>query len=177
MLLFVFLPGLLVLIEKKDYDRFNKIYAFHNIVNDRGIFMKKKLVLAGMLFGILFFLVGCVNVDTVKDRFGDAGYTYSEDASVWISALLTEFQENGITVTVHVFTRSLRTAIVLEFESTKAMQEQLEESQTLQGLIADLEEAQLVEGNFLLIPIGLSTDGNNEIIQIFKGDYEPSAKS
>ena len=139
--------------------------------------MKKKLVLAGMIVGILFFLVGCVSLDTIKDRFTDAGYTYSDDASVWISALLTEFQEEGITVTVHVFTRSLRTAIVLEFESTKEMQAQLEESQTLQGLIADLEEAQLVEGNFLLIPIGLSTDGNNEIIQIFKGDYEPSAKS
>jgi len=139
--------------------------------------MKKKFILASMMVGILFLLVGCVNLDTIKDRFTDAGYTYSEDASVWISALLTEFQDDGITVTVHVFTRSLRTAIVLEFESTKEMQEQLDESQTLQGLIADLEEAQLVEGNFLLIPIGLSTDGNNEIIQIFIGDYEPSAKS
>lgn len=126
---------------------------------------------------LLFALVGCVKLDTIKDRFSDAAYTYSENGSTLITALMTGFEDDGITVTSHVFTSGLKTAIVLEFESTKEMKAELEENNTLMGFIEDLEEEKIVQDNFLLIPIALSDAEIQQMIDIFNGDYEPTAKS
>lgn len=133
----------------------------------------KRLFASLMVLTLLFFVVGCVNVDTIKSDFEEAGYTYSEDGSTWISSLLTGFEEDGITIKVHVFTRGLNTAIVLEFDAEKEMREQLDENDTLKGLITDLDDAELVRGNFLLIPISLTSDGKTQMIEIFNGDYKP----
>jgi len=126
---------------------------------------------------LLFTLTGCVNLDTIKDRFSDAAFSYSENGSTLITALMTGFEEDGITVTAHVFTSGLKTAIVLEFESTQEMQAELEENNTLMGLIEDLEEEKIVQDNFLLIPIALSDAEIQQMIDIFNGDYEPTAKA
>lgn len=126
---------------------------------------------------LLFALVGCVKLDTIKDRFSDAAYTYSENGSTLITALMTGFEDDGITVTSYVFTSGLKTAIVLEFESTKEMKTELEENNTLMGFIEDLEEEKIVQDNFLLIPIALSDAEIQQMIDIFNGDYEPTAKS
>ena len=134
----------------------------------------KKLFASIMVFSLVFFVFGCVNVDTIKSDFEEANYTYSEDGSSWISGLLTGFEEDGITIKVHVFTRGLNTAIVLEFDAEKEMRTQLEENETLIDLIADLDDAELVRGNFLLIPISLTVDGKEEMIQIFNGKYDSS---
>ncbi|PKL01594.1 MAG: hypothetical protein CVV56_01010 [Tenericutes bacterium HGW-Tenericutes-1] len=133
----------------------------------------KKILTSMMVFAFLFILVGCVNLDSIKSDFEEAGYTYSEDGSSWISSLLTGFEEEGISIQVHVFTRGLNTAIVLEFDAEKEMKEQLEDNDTLKGLIADLDDADLVRGNFLLIPISLTSDGKTQMIEIFNGDYNP----
>lgn len=133
----------------------------------------KKLLASLMALTFVFFMVGCVNVDTIKSDFEEAGYTYSDDGSAWISSLLTGFEEDGITITVHVFTKGLNTAIVLEFDAEKEMKEQLDENDTLKGLITDLDDADLVRGNFLLIPISLTTDGKTQMIDIFNGNYKP----
>jgi len=126
---------------------------------------------------LMFVLVGCVKLDTIKERFSDAAFTYSENGSSLITSLMTGFEEDGITVTAHVFSSGLKTAIVLEFESTKEMDAELEENNTLMGLIEDLEEEKLVQGNFLLIPIALSDAEIQQMIDIFNGDYEPTAKA
>ncbi len=134
--------------------------------------MLKKGFLCLGIVGLMFLMVGCINVDSIKTDFETAGYSYSEDASIWISGLLTELNESGISVTVHVFTSGLKTAIVLEFDSSKNLKAQLEESETLQGLVADLDEKAIVRGNFLLIPIALTDASTQEMIDIFNGDYE-----
>jgi len=133
----------------------------------------KKILASTMVFGLMFLMVGCVNFDNIKSDFEEANYTYSEDGSSWISSLLTGFEEDGITIQVHVFTRGLNTAIVLEFDAEKEMKEQLEENDTLKGLISDLDDAELVRGNFLLIPISVTSDGKTEMIKIFNGQYKP----
>lgn len=137
----------------------------------------KKLFMTLTAALLLFALVGCVKLDTIKDRFSDAAYTYSENGSTLITALMTGFEDDGITVTSHVFTSGLKTAIVLEFESTKEMKAELEENNTLMGFIEDLEEEKIVQDNFLLIPIALSDAEIQQMIDIFNGDYEPTAKS
>jgi hypothetical protein len=90
--------------------------------------------------------------------------------------LMTGFEEEGISVTSHVFTSGLKTAIVLEFDSTKEMKAELKENNTLMGLIEDLEKSKIVQSNFLLIPIALSDTDIQQMIDIFNGDYKPAAK-
>ena len=132
----------------------------------------KRFLSVAMVLSFVFILFGCVNFDNIKSDFEEANYTYSQDGSSWISGLLTGFEEEGITIKVHVFTRGLNTAIVLEFDAEKEMRKQLEENETLINLIADLDDAKLVRGNFLLIPISLTTEGKDEMIEIFNGKYE-----
>ncbi len=132
----------------------------------------KRFLSVAMVLCLVFILFGCVNFDNIKSDFEEANYTYSQDGSSWISGLLTGFEEEGITIKVHVFTRGLNTAIVLEFDAEKEMRKQLEENETLINLIADLDDAKLVRGNFLLIPISLTTEGKDEMIEIFNGKYE-----
>ena len=124
----------------------------------------------------MFALTGCVKLDTIKERFSDAEYTYVGNTSVLISSLMTGFEEEGISVTSHVFTSGLKTAIVLEFDSTKEMKAELKENNTLMGLIEDLEKSKIVQSNFLLIPIALSDTDIQQMIDIFNGDYKPAAK-
>lgn len=66
----------------------------------------------------------------------------------------------------------MNTAIVLEFDAEKEMREQLVENDTLKGLITDLDDADSVRGNFLLIPISLTSDGKTQMIDIFNGKYK-----
>lgn len=136
----------------------------------------KKVILIFTSVLIMLTLAGCVSLDTIQDRFSDAQYTYSSDGSVLITSLMSGFEEDGISVTAHVFTTGLKTAIVLEFESTKEMKAELEENNTLMGFIEDLEEDKLVQGNFLLIPIALTDTDIQQMIDIFNGDYKPAAK-
>ena len=136
----------------------------------------KKLIAALVVFGFAFFTIACVKLDTIKSDFEEAGYSYTEDGSAWISGLLTNFEKNGVVIQVHVFTRGLNTAVVLEFETDKELKKQLDENDTLKGLITDLEDEDLVRGNFLLIPISLSSESVTEIIDIFNGRYKPAPK-
>lgn len=134
----------------------------------------KKLIASLMVIGLTLLTIGCVKFDTIKSDFEEAGYTYSEDGSAWISSLLTSLEEEGVSIKVHVFTRGLNTAVLLEFDAEKEMKEQLEENDTLKGLITDLDDADLVRGNFLLIPISFYSTSKTEMIEIFNGKYKPS---
>ncbi len=139
--------------------------------------MKIKFLRLLFVFTISLLILGCVNANTINERFTEAGYTHSEDASTWISSLLAEMQREGVEVTAHVYTNGLRVAIVLEFETTKELRKQIDESETLQSLIVDLEESKLIIGNFLLIPvIAFTTDARNEMIDVFNGDYKIPSK-
>lgn len=132
----------------------------------------KKLLAFAMIFVFGLFTIACVKFDTIKSEFDEAGYAYSEDGSAWISGLLNSLKEEGVTIKVHVFTRGLNTAIVLEFDAEKEMKQQLEENDTLKGLITDLDDAKLVRGSFLLIPISISSTSQQEMIDIFNGNYK-----
>lgn len=130
--------------------------------------MKKVLSLLVLSF-FVFTLVGCSNFNGIKDDFIDAGYTYDEEANQDIQDLITEFEEKNITVTPHLFKKTLNLAIILEFKSIKEMNEQISESETLKGLLKDIQKSDFVRGNCLLIPIGINA---NEMIDIFQGRYK-----
>lgn len=130
--------------------------------------MKKVLSLFILLF-FVFTLVGCSSINGIKGDFIDAGYTYDEEDNQNIQDLMTEFEEKNITVTPHLFKKNLNLAIVLEFKSTKEMNEQIDESETLKGLLKDIQKSDFVRGNCLLIPIGINA---GEMIDIFQGRFE-----
>ena len=130
--------------------------------------MKKFLLLFVLLFFILT-LVGCSSFNGIKGNFLDAGYTYDEKNNENVKALMEEFEEKDVKVTPHFFKKTLNLAIVLEFKSSKEMIEQLEESETLKGLLKDAQKSELVKGNCVLIPIGLNA---SEMIDIFQGRYK-----
>jgi hypothetical protein len=118
-----------------------------------------------VLFGLLL-LSGCDSFRGIRADFEDAGYTYSETVKGYVDELLAEFEEEDVIVTPHVFTKNLNIAIVLEFRSTKELEAHFAESETLQGILADLEKADCIRGNCLLLPLGLNPQ---EMIDIFQG--------
>jgi cell division protein YceG involved in septum cleavage len=126
----------------------------------------KKLIYIVLGFFSVIFLSGCSSFTGVRNDFENAGYTYSEDAKEYIDELMEDFEEKDVIVTPHVFTKELNIAIVLEFSSTKELDKQIKESETLQGLLKDLQKSDYVRGNCLLIPIGLKV---KEMIDIFQG--------
>jgi len=70
----------------------------------------KKAFLSLFVFTLFFFVVGCVSVESIKSDFEEGGYTYSANASSWISTLLTELQQKEIPVTASVFSKGLQTS-------------------------------------------------------------------
>ncbi len=130
--------------------------------------MKKFRFLAviALVFSLVL-LAGCSSFNSVKSDFEKADYKYSEKVNDLVKPLLAEFEEDDVKVTPHVFTKGLNVAVVLEFQSTKELNKQLEESSTLKGLVKDLQKSELVRGNCLLIPIGLNP---TEMVNAFNGN-------
>ncbi|MBO5525514.1 MAG: hypothetical protein J5993_02060 [Clostridia bacterium] len=136
--------------------------------------MKKITKITAILAALLCALVAlcaCSNYGSVRKAFEKAGY--AEDQSIQeyqgrYGDLLTEENEKGEKVTVatlHVLSKGLLggTVVIIEFQSTKKMQEKYNESATLQGLITDLQKSDYVNGACVLL-LNLSNDG----LEIFK---------
>ena len=85
---------------------------------------------------------------------------------------MEEFESEKINVRPHLFTKGLNYAIVLEFNSVKELEEELEKSETLKGLVKDFQKTDLVRGNCVLIPVAVALDYKEriqEMIDIFQG--------
>lgn len=123
------------------------------------------------LIVIIALLTGCVSFNTIDKNFEAAGYTYSQEANALMDAALQSLEENEVQVEVHVYTLadllSSKVAIVLEFETSKELKAEVADNEDLRALFGKLEENDLIRGNFLLIPIGLSTTSIQEIIDTF----------
>ena len=127
---------------------------------------KFKLLSVFSLLLLLIVLVGCSSFGGIKRDFEKAGYTYDEDINEQIQGLLTEFEENNVRVTPHYFKKGLNFAFVLEFKTSKEMNEQISESETLKGFLKDLQKSDFARGNCILIPIGINPE---EMIDVFQG--------
>ena len=138
--------------------------------------MKKKLKLTfsclAISMAMLFVLCACGNsFGKIKAAYEDAGYTQSELTENLqkdlMAALNAESEEEVEQVCkIHVFAKGLLTsAVILEFSSTKEMEEQIQNSATLKGMISDIQNSDLVNKNCLLFFYTPLTDG----LEIFKG--------
>ena len=129
---------------------------------------------------------------TVRDQevvLEDVGYQIVENKETDAS---TEAEESEKVVNVHIFTNGnsisaleiykLTLVTVIEFKSTKELVEYFKESNTLQGIVQDLEEDGSIEeiynelkdegfacGNCLIIPLGLDAETVLEAIDELNG--------
>lgn len=141
--------------------------------------MKKFLkgsIIAALCLTMLFSLTACNKFNSVKKAFEKEGYTYSEETNNNVTSLKESFKdEDGNTrvdVTPHVFTKkdglNSVLVIVLEFKSSKELEKELEDNETLKGMLKDSQKSDYVNGNCVCIPpVGLPTAAS-AALEIFK---------
>lgn len=129
--------------------------------------MKKKLMIIFAIFSILV-LSACFNYKDIKNNFEDEGYTYSEDSTYIISQLLTEFEDDGIEVVIYAFNRETQVAVVIEFTDESDIVESLKNNMILKSLVSKFEEEEVIRENYMVIPIAMTDEGEQQIIDTFQ---------
>ena len=134
--------------------------------------MKKTVKIVSMallLVAVMVMLVSCSSFKKIKGNFEDAGYALVENNDE-ANTITAELEEGNISCTAHLFQKKgdLLTyhALILEFKSDEDLNKALSESETLKGLVKDLQNSELVNGNCLLVPLSLLKA--EEMIDIFK---------
>ncbi len=128
--------------------------------------MKKYFMIALSLLFVLA-LSACFNYKDIEDNFVEAGYTYSEESSFIVKSLLSEFEEDGIDVTIHAFNKDVQVAVVIEFENEKDLEESLENNSLLVSLMSDFDQEELIRKEYIVIPIAITEEGEQQIIDTF----------
>ena len=119
---------------------------------------KRKVTLLTILLltlSMLFALTACSSYGSIKKAYEDAGYTESEEIQKYQDLILQEIGEDNEDYenfcTVHVFVKTLGVAVILEFHSTKKLEELAESSATFKGFYEDCQKSDLVKGNCILV--------------------------
>ncbi len=134
--------------------------------------MKKKLgivVTALTLVTVLLMsLCGCSTFGKIKSAFEKKEYKESENIQTYQSEIMKYLnadseEELEQICNIHLLYNGMKVAIICEFSSTKEMNEQIESSETLKGVIKDAQNSDYVNGNCILLPIAVP-----EVVEIFK---------
>lgn len=128
----------------------------------------KRLSLLALSVVLVFALTACFNYRDIERNFEDAGYTYSEKSSFVVQSLLTEFEEDGINVEIRAFNKDPQVAVVIEFDNEDDLQESLESNSLLISLMSGFEEGELVRKKFIVLPIAMTDEGEQQIIDTFQ---------
>ena len=148
--------------------------------------MKKLCAIAALCLAAVLslVLVGCgSSYNALKKAFEKAGYTESETLESRAETIKEEAEKDSLVVTVHGMSKvdGLQTnfVMIIEFNSTEDMKKLYDESNTIQGLVKDieendsaeelkdaLEEAGFAKGNCLVI--STNSLAMNEVTNIVK---------
>ena len=124
--------------------------------------MKRKVTLLTVLMltlSMLFALTACNSYGSIKKAYEDAGYTESESIQEYqdkiVEVLGEENEDYENLCTVHLFTKTqgldFGIAIILEFNSTKKIDELCESSATFRGAYEDFQKSDWVKENCVMI--------------------------
>jgi len=127
----------------------------------------KNIILTVLTISLILVLSACFNYADIEGNFEDAGFTYSDDSSFVVKSLLTEFEEDEIDVEIHAFNQDAKVAVVIEFNNEKDLEESLENNSLLISLMSEFDQEDLVRKKFILIPIALTEEGEQLIIDTF----------
>jgi len=131
------------------------------------LFVGDKMKKAFILLSFIFILFGCTNntFPKIKRNFIKEGYTYSNEIGKYL-----EFDEE-LVFTPHVFILKEgiinNVAIVLEFHNKKEIEETIEKSETLKGIIKDLKKSEYVNGNCVLLPLIPLSVTIDDMVKVF----------
>lgn len=123
-----------------------------------------------LVVAMVMILCGCSSYGKIKSAYEKEGYTESEKIESYqdqiYDALNAESEDEVEAVcSVHLFTKGLAVALILEFNSTDEMNEKIKESDALKGMISDAQESNRVSGNCVLLFATPLTDA----AEIFEG--------
>lgn len=143
--------------------------------------MKKVLtaICSALLIAVFALtMAGCSSYGKIEKAFVNKGYTVSTNLEKYqdklLEALNAESEEEAKAIcTIHLLTKNdeltglvpTNYAFIFEFSSTKEMNEKINESETLKGLIKDVQNSDLVNGNCVLFPLSLDYKGMTEIFK------------
>lgn len=116
------------------------------------------------------FLVGCgSSYSAVKKAFEKEDYTENTDLDAATKSIKEELEAKDLAVELHLLSKNgslTNNALVIEFKSTEKMVEAYESSETIKGLVKDiqnsedvnevlesLEEKGYAKGNCLILPL------------------------
>lgn len=138
--------------------------------------MKKKLTLIfsslSLLLVMIFTLCACSTYGSVKRKFENEGWTEKEDLvdqqeTLLKSALGDDYKSE---CKIHALKKDgsfLNYVIILEFDTSKEMNEKIDESETLKGIVKDAQNSDFVSGTCVLLfytPLG----GGNDVFKSTK---------
>ena len=133
--------------------------------------MKKVLrLLTLMLVGVMLVttLASCSSYGKILSNFKGEGYIELKDEEESTAKTITaELEKGNLSCTVHILRKELAddataldkignaatTVIILEFSSDKDLAEAVKESNTLSGLIKDVQESDYVRDNCVLVSL------------------------
>ena len=132
----------------------------------------KVLTLALVAVMLVCTLASCGSAySKIEKNFKDAGYTVKDVADDATGKTISAaFESMEISATVHVFNKDLNVAIVVEFDAKGDLDKAME-SDTIKGLISDVQGSDIVRDECLLIPATLNVlDINGQLqsmVEIF----------
>ena len=128
-------------------------------------------------------LTACSSYNALKKAFENAGYTESETMEAIAEDIREEAESESLAITVHGMSKidglSTTFVLIVEFKSVEDMKKMFDESETVKGIIKDvqsnedakelqktLENSGFAKGNCLVLPSNPLT--LNEVTNIVK---------
>lgn len=134
--------------------------------------MKKKLATIFSSLALVAMLIAtlcaCSSYDSVKSEYESNGWTENENCVKLQETLLKNAlgEDYAQTCKIHALAKDgsiLNYVVILEFKSTDEMNKKLDESETLKGMIKDVQNSDLVNKNCVLL-FSMTNEGR----EIFK---------
>ena len=147
--------------------------------------MKKTVKILSFLLVFVMMavvLTSCSKYSALKSAFENKGYKENTSLEGVANTIKTELEKENLVVTLHLLTKEsngLTSVLIVEFQSNEDMAKAYEESETIKGLVKDvqssedvkkmceaLENAGYAKGNCLCVPLSILYI--NEITNIVK---------
>lgn len=147
--------------------------------------LTKVLALVLVLATLALTLVSCSTYGKIKSALEKNDYVENTDLDTVATAIKKELEKEDLAVEIHMFAKKgtlAKNVLVVEFKATDDMKKAYEDSNTMQGLIKDIQknddakafydalvEAGYANGNCLVFPLSvLQSEFIKEVKDIVK---------
>lgn len=129
---------------------------------------------AALLATLVLSLVSCSSYNGIEKNFTKNGYSVvdlSEESNSTANTIVTDLDDMEVSFTTHLLKKDGTIGgfvLILEFSASEDIDKVLDEegSETLRGLLKDMQKSDYVNGNCLLVPLTLLYV--DEAVELFK---------